>query len=154
MQKTPYSEKAKAARRCKATRRDGQPCRAWALWNGDGLCAGHAYKRRGKASEQYRYSGMPTNAPACICNAYAWPHRPGSGLCNWPDAPKWRSTIPAGTHSYIRGYKQRYRVLLRHWGKDVNDLLQAGLLGSFLALYAQTIQRAMMSLRGYCGRSI
>jgi hypothetical protein len=110
-----YSERAKAVRRCKATRRDGQPCRAYANW-GTELCAGHTYKRRGKATEAHRYNGMRTNAPACTCVAYAWPHRPGGGRCRWPDPPIYRSTLPTGTHSYPRGYKRRYGALLRRWG--------------------------------------
>jgi hypothetical protein len=49
------------------------------------------------------------------CIASAWPHRPGGGLCRWPDLPLYRSTIPAGTHGYLRGYKQHYGALLRRW---------------------------------------
>ena len=110
-----YSERAKELRRCKGVRKDGQPCQAYALWGGE-LCAGHTYKKRGgRTPEQYRYTGIPTKAPPCHCIAYAWPHRPGSGLCRWPDEPHYRSTIPAGTHSYLRRYKKEYRVLLRRW---------------------------------------
>lgn len=112
-----YSEKAKAARRCKATRKDGQPCRAYALWEGNGLCAGHTYNTRRTLPRGYRE--WPTKAPPCRCIAYAWPHRPGSGLCNWPDPPKYRSTIPAGTHSFMRGYKRGYRILMRRWGQGL-----------------------------------
>jgi hypothetical protein len=109
-----YSEKARELRRCKATRKDGQPCQAWAIWGTD-RCAGHTYKKRGKASQADRY-GMKTKAPPCTCIAYAWPHRPGSGLCQWPDPPRWKSTTPAGTHSFLRTYKRRYRVLVRKYG--------------------------------------
>ena len=112
-----YSEKAKAARRCRATRKDGQPCRAYALWGGAGLCAGHTYKKRVQHERGYRE--VPTKAPPCTCIAYQWPHRPGSGLCNWPDAPTYRSTIPAGTHSFMRGYKRGYRILMRRWGMSI-----------------------------------
>src|SRR5689334_19235451 len=97
-----YSERAKEVRRCKATRRDGQPCQAYAIW-GTEFCAGHTYETRRKLERGYRE--YPTNAPACTCFAYAWPHRPGGGLCNWPDAPKYHSTISAGTHSPMRTYK-------------------------------------------------
>ncbi len=107
-----YSEKAKALRRCKATRQDGQPCQAYALWGGE-LCAGHTYKRRGKSTGDTKYADMPTKAPPCTCIAYQWPHRPGGGLCNWPDAPLWRSTTPAGTHGPLRGFASMKRVLLR-----------------------------------------
>jgi hypothetical protein len=110
-----YSERAKVLRRCKATRQDGQPCKAFALWGGD-TCAGHTYKQRGKATGDERYTGMRTKAVACTCIAYAWPHRPGGGLCNWPDAPQWESTTPAGTHSFMRAFKKKYRALARRWG--------------------------------------
>jgi hypothetical protein len=90
-----YSEKAKVLRRCKA----------YALWGG-GLCAGHTYKRRGKSTGDTKYSGMPTKAPPCTCIAYQWPHRPSGGLCNWPDAPLWKSTTPAGTHWPTKGLWQ------------------------------------------------
>lgn len=113
-----YSERAKELRRCKATRKDGQPCRAYALWGGD-KCAGHTYKKHGKGNPKYRYEGMRTKAAACTCIAYAWPHRPGGGLCNWPDPPYYRSTIKASTHSYLRGYKARYRLLIRAWRMGV-----------------------------------
>jgi hypothetical protein len=111
-----YSEKAKAARRCTATRKDGQPCQAWALWGGE-RCAAHTYKTRGVASDTHRYGGMRTRAPSCTCAAYAWPHRPGGGLCRWPDPPHYHSTIRAGTHSYFRTYKRKYRALIRRWGE-------------------------------------
>jgi hypothetical protein len=109
-----YSEKAKELRRCKAIRRDGQPCQAWALWGSD-KCAAHTYKQRRVLPPGYH--DWPTRNPPCNCAAYAWPHRPGSGLCNWPDPPTRRSTIAAGTHSYLRSYKRQYRVLLRRWGQ-------------------------------------
>ncbi|QXD15806.1 hypothetical protein GQ464_002335 [Rhodocaloribacter litoris] len=35
--------------------------------------------------------------PVCRCAAYDWPHRPGGGLCRWPDPPRWRYDVPAGT---------------------------------------------------------
>jgi hypothetical protein len=25
--------------------------------------------------------------PVCTCQAYQWPHRPGSGFCRYPDPP-------------------------------------------------------------------
>ena len=32
------------------------------------------------------------NYEPCKCVAYNWPHRPGGGLCNWPDEPEYRLT--------------------------------------------------------------
>ncbi len=42
----------------------------------------------------------------CTCPAYAWPHRQGSGVCRWPEAPASICATPAGTH---RPSKLRYR---------------------------------------------
>jgi hypothetical protein len=85
-----YSLKARTLRCCKATTKAGEPCRAWAVWgHPDGLCATHAGlvgvpKRRGYTPVQHaRY-------PLCHCAAYAFPHRPGGGLCRWPDPPEYR----------------------------------------------------------------
>lgn len=40
--------------------------------------------------------------PSCVCAAYRWPHRPGGGLCRWPDPPIQRLETPPSTHSTIR----------------------------------------------------
>jgi hypothetical protein len=37
----------------------------------------------------------------CRCQAYPHPHRPGAGLCRWPDPPKYRTTTPQGTRRGI-----------------------------------------------------
>ena len=110
-----YSELAKATRRCKATRKDGQRCQAYAVW-GTELCTAHTYKHRGKASSDDRYVGKSTRAKACTCGAYSFPHRPGGGLCQWPDVPQVKSPIPAGTRSSMRGYKSKFRLLIRKYG--------------------------------------
>ncbi len=119
-----YSEAAIERRRCTATRKDGQPCRAWAVWNDPRqLCAQHAGRgRRGPRGHR----GPPfapclrSAAPPCRCAAYAWPHRPGSGLCRWPEPPIYRRTTPAGTHSdlarLLRSRKlTAYKRLARRW---------------------------------------
>src|SRR5436190_14942490 len=89
----PYSMKARALRRCRGTRADGEPCQAWAIWgHPDGLCAAHAGvtgRPRGRA-----WLGPPLNIlhharyPLCRCEAYSFPHRPGGGYCLWPDPPE------------------------------------------------------------------
>ncbi len=94
-----YSEEARAARRCRGTTKAGLPCRSYALW-GDTLCVVHA--RPGPRGPQ-RLRGEPPpprrSGATCRCAAYAWPHRPGGGLCRWPEEPEYRLTTPAGTHS-------------------------------------------------------
>jgi len=97
-----YSEAAIRRRRCTAVRKDGQPCRAWALWD-DPLqrCVCHAGRHfRGKQTGVRRPE--KTRYVPCRCAAYAWPHRPGGGLCCWPDPPLYRLTTPAGTHRLPR----------------------------------------------------
>jgi hypothetical protein len=117
-----YTEAAKERRRCTGTRKDGEPCRAWAVW-GDPrqLCAQHAgHGARGPRG----HSGPPfapyrrAAAPPCTCPAYNWPHRPGGGLCRWPDPPIWSLTTPAGTHSDLYRLTRsrtlaRYKQLMR-----------------------------------------
>ena len=44
------------------------------------------------------WGGQHARYPPCACAAYAWPHRPGSGLCRWPEAPAATCPTPAGTH--------------------------------------------------------
>lgn len=96
-----YSLSAIEKRRCKARRKDGGPCMGWAMW-GDPLqrCAQHAGRGHRGPLNRLHYT-WPTRAQyePCRCVAYAWPHRPGGGLCQWPDEPKFRRTTPAGTRS-------------------------------------------------------
>ncbi len=102
-----YSEKAKELRRCQATRADGEPCRAYAMWGRD-VCVAHSERKKSGphpwppawwVKGHWTYNG--TRQP-CTCAAYAWPHRPGGGLCDWPDPPRRRSPIRAGTRAWWR----------------------------------------------------
>ncbi len=95
-----YSETTRERRRCTAPRADGAPCKAYAAW-GDPLqrCGGHG--------------GRSTGRPSCRCAAYNWPHRPGGGLCRWPNEPEYRLTTPAGTHGPERNRRRRLDPLDR-----------------------------------------
>ena len=92
-----YSEKALERRRCTATRKDGTRCPGFAAW-GDPLqrCGLHGGRR------------APGARPVCHCAAYNWPHRPGGGLCRWPEEPLFLSTTPAGTHGEDRNLRRRF----------------------------------------------
>jgi hypothetical protein len=87
-----YTEAARERRRCTGTRKDGKRCGAWAVWDDPRqLCMSHAGRHhRGRMAST---DGGPyalhrrTNYPNCKCHAYQWPHRPGGGLCRWPDPP-------------------------------------------------------------------
>jgi hypothetical protein len=88
-----YSSKARELRRCRAIRKDGERCRAWAIWgHPQGLCASHAgvaaAARRGRSPLQSPLNLLHhARYPNCTCEAYPWPHRPGGGVCRWPDPP-------------------------------------------------------------------
>ena len=98
-----YSEAARERRRCTATRRDGERCRGWAIWDDPlGRCAPHAGRTGGERIRWPRNRVLHAKYPPCRCAAYAWPHRPGGGLCRWPEEPHWRCTIPAGTKAWWR----------------------------------------------------
>jgi len=91
---------ARDARRCQATTKAGARCRAWACWDDPlGRCRSHARptRQRPYRSEVVPHRPNRTRYVPCNCPAYAWPHRPGSGLCRWPDPPQYRSTIRPGT---------------------------------------------------------
>lgn len=96
-----YSERAKEKRRCtyrfpEGHGREGERCKAWAMWGSEGqLCVAHGTDGRGKD----RPDGplFHRTIPKCTCEAYNFPHRPGGGLCRWPEAPKFRLTTPEGT---------------------------------------------------------
>jgi hypothetical protein len=97
-----YTAAALARRRCshifpEGHPREGWPCEAFARWDspgaldGTGLCTAHAGRVRGRdRTRDERRSGEGyecRTVPKCRCRAYPFPHRPGGGLCRWPDAP-------------------------------------------------------------------
>jgi hypothetical protein len=88
-----YSVAAKALRRCKGKRKDGLPCRAWAVWaDPSQLCTSHAGRHHtGPMNRRFTPTQRARYEP-CACEAYHWPHRPGGGLCCWPDVPPWASS--------------------------------------------------------------
>lgn len=107
-----YSGLAIEARRCHATKRDGTPCRAWGVWP-DVYCVRHGGFSN-IPPRRTAYGGYRSRAPACHCPAYAWPHRPGGGLCNWPsEVPSGEHPTPAGTHDWPRMRSQPYMEYAR-----------------------------------------
>jgi hypothetical protein len=48
----------------------------------------------------------------CICPAYPFPHRPGGGLCRYPDPPVEMFKGKAGTHAPV-GMKRRSAIRRR-----------------------------------------
>ncbi len=100
-----YNAAAVALRQCRAITRDGRACRAWAVWDDPRqLCMTHAGRHHtGPMSRFAPNPGKPAAYRPCGCAAYAWPHRPGGGLCRWPHPPLVESTIPAGTRRFGYG---------------------------------------------------
>lgn len=97
----PYNAAALARRRCTARRKDGEPCRAFALWDDPRqLCSAHAGRTRGESRRGQRLPSYECRTvPKCYCPAYRWPHRPGGGLCRWPHLPAAECSTPPGTPS-------------------------------------------------------
>ena len=93
-----YTRAAVERRRCLGTKKDGSPCRAWAVWDDPRqLCVQHAGRgHRGPQRNVYK-PNRPGRYVPCRCEAYSFPHRPSAGLCRWPDPPVYRLTTPAGT---------------------------------------------------------
>jgi len=94
-----YSDTAVELRRCTATCQDGTPCAAWAVW---GDWQRRCIRHGGRSTFPPKTGDCATRYEPCRCVAYSWPHRPGGGLCRWPDPPRYRCTTPAGTHDWPR----------------------------------------------------
>lgn len=114
-----YCEEFRRQRRCTATKRDGTPCRGWAVWGGD-VCLFHGGKplpwRRGKHRR-----------PPCHCGTngagggYRFPHKRGGGtLCifsaDWNEPIR---TIGPSEHSWsrLRGAEKRLVRMLKIRGR-------------------------------------
>src|SRR5436190_437968 len=66
-------------------------------------------ERQAQAEERSERKARDKHRSKCRCEAYPWPHRPGGGLCRWPDQPleRWQPK-PGG-----RPYRGRYVGLRR-----------------------------------------
>jgi hypothetical protein len=120
-----YNERARALRQCHATRKDGQRCQGWAMWPtwdawpqsyathlqlcGQHAGRGHHGPQRWRTLWQRLNERTPYgNVTPCRCAAYAWPHRPGGGLCRWPDPPARVSSIPAGKRRFGTQWRRKH----------------------------------------------
>ena len=112
-----YSTKFREERRCRATRRDGQPCRAFARWNSaDGLCSAHHFSHQVKGAGRCRgwlvtpdaitpltensrrvldsggliapwHNRYNSRRGVCACSGLTHKHRPGVVGCLYSDKP-------------------------------------------------------------------
>jgi hypothetical protein len=124
-----YSRRALQERRCTGMNKNGQPCRAYAAW-GDirQRCPAHGGRRRiARGSDR---------APSCGCGAYGWPHRPGGGLCQWPDPPEQSSPTKRGTRSPAGEQWKRDKRLARRFAIDPSELRRDPALAALLRLTA------------------
>lgn len=67
-------------------------------------------ERQAKAEKRAERKARDKKRRKCRCAAYPWPHRPGGGLCRWPDPPVECWKRPAGPR---RPYRKRYAGLVR-----------------------------------------
>jgi hypothetical protein len=105
-----YSEKATELRCCVAITRAGARCRAYALWGHPArLCSAHAYPHRRRGTPAVHKPGRPSPA-ICRCDAYAFAHRCGGGLCRWPDAPPQVGPQPLQTSLVTTGFEAKGNV--------------------------------------------
>lgn len=103
-----YTAKARELRRCQATRKDGTRCRGWAVWGDElGRCTRHG----GYIAD--RHIVGKTHATVCRCEAWNFPHRPGSGPCRWPDPPLQYMLVRKARDREARKEKRLTRSLTR-----------------------------------------
>lgn len=82
-------------RRCTEVKPNGEPCKAWAVWNAEEQkCLGHL-SPTARAAHEATKCDRPRR-PVCDCTAYPFPHRPGNGFCLAPEAPLMVHPLEAG----------------------------------------------------------
>jgi hypothetical protein len=103
-------ERVRRERQCTGQTSKGERCRAWSVW-GDA------------ANRCYRHGGAETaliprseRHPACACRAYSFPHRAGSGFCNYPDEPLKEHPTPQGQRRY---YKRIRKKRIKNWMENL-----------------------------------
>lgn len=71
------------------------------------------YEREQAALIRERRKARDKRRSKCQCEAYPWPHRPGGGLCRWPDPPLERYQRKPGGRPYSNRYTGIVRQLAR-----------------------------------------
>ena len=87
--KTKIKNEYERRRRCVAVKPDGKPCKAWAVWNAaEQCCISHLSEpERDRLNAEGITPPRKTPRPTCDCEAYPFPHRPGTGHCLAGDEP-------------------------------------------------------------------
>jgi len=98
--KAEYRRRYRKERQCTGTSKTGERCRAWAVAGDPKLrCVAHG--------------GIKTaDSDACRCEAYTFPHRRRSGLCNYPEPPLGKCLTPQGQRRY---YKRQRKREIKNW---------------------------------------
>src|SRR3954464_9424112 len=66
--------------------------------------------RQAQAELRTKRKAGDKNRRKCQCEAYRFPHRPGGGLCRYPDPPavRWRDAQAAEIASRLAKFRERY----------------------------------------------
>lgn len=108
--KAEFREKRRVERQCAASFAVSRRCRAWSVFGDpDNLCIRHGGAKTAAMPKAERY-------PACRCAAYQFPHRHGSGLCNYPEEPFGNHPTPQGQRRY---YKRQRKAQRKRWLKSL-----------------------------------
>jgi hypothetical protein len=102
--------------------------------------------RQARAQERAERKALDKKRRKCRCAAYPWPHRPGGGLCRWPEPPLERWEPKGGG----RPYRKRYAGLLRQIAQ-ANGLHPIRDRAAIEALMPRVLAQAKM-VKPKCGR--
>jgi hypothetical protein len=73
-------------------------------------------EREAQANERAKRKAHDKCRAKCRCEAYPWPHRPGGGLCRYPDPPLERYQRKAGGRPFGKRYAGLRRQIARNNG--------------------------------------
>src|SRR6058998_3619205 len=63
-----------------------------------------------KAQQRAKRKAKDKRRAKCRCEAYPWPHRPGGGLCRYPDPPaaRWKDIKAAEIAERVAKFRTKY----------------------------------------------
>jgi hypothetical protein len=67
-------------------------------------------ERRADVEARARRKAKDKKRNRCRCDAYRWPHRPGGGLCRYPDPPavRWQDAQAAEISARVAEFRRRW----------------------------------------------
>ncbi len=68
------------------------------------------YERQQRAEERAHRKARDKKRKKCRCDAYKFPHRPGGGLCRFPDPPviRWQDAQAAEIEARVAEFRRRW----------------------------------------------